>query len=627
MHLLYTRRVLFCIATIWIGTLGAELGNNRNNGEQSNKVLAFQLKPGEKLKKLQWPELQYASVSEKSPNALCFSGGGSRSYIGAMGVLRALTNLGLMKHIRYIGGASGGGWAATAYTYFQPNTPLATMHIQTNGSVRTIYSETDMSASNDDQLLGNITAPSEITQANLDFIAPNCLRGSVSKGVLSNFVKEWIKNGFHFHKAFIAGIHQNYLLRAGIPAPYDKVPKLFSYNEETISNIKARNPSLENDFITQAAGRPVITIGCTLLGPTRLIPFDKYNRTYNILEMNPFYIGRPDTDVYTYVSDKGKNSGTAIVGGMIESFAFTGHSNNNQRLNASENIGTLTDVSMPSEVFTVSHAASVGGWAAADEISSQLGPIGPIANDLFGLDSNYFSTSTPPQGYSSESGQLFALGDAGITENSHLISLLRRTDLKGFVLITNTDVPMTASNKWDPTKRPPTTAEMDDTIPNYFGVKVDKADAPWDYSKNHVFETSQFVPFCVAMQKAIASGNGGVVFMELNVVENKYWGIQGGYSVNVTWYLTSRVYNWEKLLPDFLKSDVIPSGPEDPTNLPSTHSKYPSFPHYPTMDLQLNNAQSNLLANLMGWVVLKNQDLFCAALGIEGGCPGKSDSN
>mgnify|MGYP001484720434 CR=1 FL=1 len=60
---------------------------------------------------------------------------------------------------------------------------------------------------------------------------------------------------------------------------------MFSYNEETVNDIKTRNPSLENDFITQAAGRPVMAIGCTLLGPTRLIPFDKYNRTYNILEM------------------------------------------------------------------------------------------------------------------------------------------------------------------------------------------------------------------------------------------------------------------------------------------------------------------------------------------------------
>ena len=91
--------------------------------------------------------------------------------------------------------------------------------------------------------------------------------------------------------------------------------------------------------------------------------------------------------------------------------------------NVTENNGILTDVSMPDEVFTVSHATAAGGWAAADEISSQLGPIGPIANDLFGLDSNYFSTSTPPDQRIAESGQLFAMGDAGITENIHLISM------------------------------------------------------------------------------------------------------------------------------------------------------------------------------------------------------------
>ena len=71
----------------------------------------------------------------------------------------------------------------------------------------------------------------------------------------------------------------------------------------------------------------------------------------------------------------------------------------------------------------------------------------------------------------------------------------------------------------------------------------------------------------------------------------------------------------------FLKKDVVPAGPKDPTNLPSEKSKFPTFPHYPTMKLQLNDAQSNLLANMMGWVVLKNQDLFCRGLGVIGGCP------
>ena len=332
-------------------------------------------------------------------------------------------------------------------------------------------------------------------------------------------------------------------------------------------------------------------------------------------------MGRPDAQVYTYVSDK-KGRAQAIVGGGIESFAFSGHqSGSQQRLLSNQTVGSLSDVTLPSEVFTLSHAAATGGWFAADEISSQLGPLGPIANDLFGLDANYFSPAFPPGSQKSEPGQPFSFGDAGITENLHLISMLRRTALKGFIIITNSNVPMSPKSKWDPTVRPPTTAEMDDTIPNYFGVKVDKPDAPWDYSKNHVFDTSQFTAFCVAMQTAIASGNGGVVAMELKVVENSYWGIEGGRTVNVTWYLNSRVYNWEEMLPPFLKKDVVPAGPKDPTNLPSEKSKFPTFPHYPTSKLQLNDVQSNLLANMMGWVVLKNQDLFCRGLGVIGGCP------
>ena len=50
--------------------------------------------------------------------------------------------------------------------------------------IKTIHSTSDISASNDQELLGNITAPNEITETNLNFIAPNCLRGSVRKCII-----------------------------------------------------------------------------------------------------------------------------------------------------------------------------------------------------------------------------------------------------------------------------------------------------------------------------------------------------------------------------------------------------------------------------------------------------------
>ena len=136
-----------------------------------------------------------------------------------------------------------------------------------------------------------------------------------------------------------------------------------------------------------------------------------------------------------------------------------------------------------------------------------------------------------------------------------------------------------------------------------------------DYSKNHVFDAT-FTAFCVAMQTAIAV-EMSVVAMELKVVEK---GV-GMKAVNGERYVVpARVYNWEEMLPPFLKKDVVPAGPGINK---STLGKVqiPNVSHYPTMKLQLDDAQSNLLANMMGWVVFEKSNLFCRGLGVIGGCP------
>ena len=81
------------------------------------------------------------------------------------------------------------------------------------------------------------------------------------------------------------------LSRAGIPSPYDKVPTMFSYDAATVEDIRKRNPLVRNEFIFPTPGRPFPTLGFTLLGPTSLLPLNKDNRTYSILESNPLYKG------------------------------------------------------------------------------------------------------------------------------------------------------------------------------------------------------------------------------------------------------------------------------------------------------------------------------------------------
>ena len=109
---------IICIVFDILILLSNNAVNASNNNIPLKSVRAFQLTPNETLSLLKWPEMQYSTVAAKAPNGLCFSGGGSRSYVGAMGVLRALTDLKVIEHIRYVGGASGGGWAATAVSIF-----------------------------------------------------------------------------------------------------------------------------------------------------------------------------------------------------------------------------------------------------------------------------------------------------------------------------------------------------------------------------------------------------------------------------------------------------------------------------------------------------------------------------
>jgi hypothetical protein len=198
--------------------------------------------------------------------------------------------------------------------------------------------------------------------------------------------------------------------------------------------------------------------------------------------------------------------------------------------------------------------------------------------------------------------------------------MLRREDLEGILVFTNSNQFVNPVKKWDPTKRPPTPGDLDDTIPNYFGIDPDKPAAAWDYSRNHVFETSQFVPFAQKLQAAVEKGDGPIVQMTLNVVDNAFWGIRGGRSIKVTWVYLCRTFGWEDQLPQFLKDEMVPKE-RDPSVLPGKDSKFPLFPHYPTMQLQLSAAETNLLADMMGWIIIKNQDLFCPFLGIHGGCP------
>lgn len=94
-----------------------------------------------------------ASASGRNRStALCFSGGGVRSYSASIGELRGLLDLGLIDNVDYIGGVSGGAWASSVFQFYRRGAKGV--------------------AQNDVELLGDLVSPANETLAKLSAMPP-----------------------------------------------------------------------------------------------------------------------------------------------------------------------------------------------------------------------------------------------------------------------------------------------------------------------------------------------------------------------------------------------------------------------------------------------------------------------
>ena len=186
----------------------------------------------------------YPEVDHVRPQstALCFSGGGSRSYIASLGYMRALSDMGLMDNVRYITGISGGSWASSVYTYSQH--------------------------ASDEEFLGDIVPPENITRAGLKSMPAECARKAPGANNFDTiFLSKLLSDGAD--QAWLAAVGEVFLTANGIDPT-----ALFTLNAATLADIRARNPALANQtFLLPHAGRPFLVLGTAFLGPVSMTPY------------------------------------------------------------------------------------------------------------------------------------------------------------------------------------------------------------------------------------------------------------------------------------------------------------------------------------------------------------------
>jgi hypothetical protein len=529
-----------------------------------------------------FPEQNDPSVMARSNTGIAFTGGGSRSYLAATGYLAALTELGLMDNVRYISGISGGNWATLSYMYAQNDV-------------------------DDAVLLGPIVDPADITQQNLKIMDKDCMRGVTDAQYVIKMI-EYMLLGVDAGEAWMKTYQHVYLKPLGIP---DDTP--FSWSEDTVSKIKAANPSLEKkDFVLPRSNRPYSIVGTSNLGPAAGAPYTfGKNLNLTMLEMTPLYVGSMNTKEVEYHYHHGFTH-KKTMGGAVEPFAYALYDSGAVPKHGMEDEDVTDSVMVPSfkEPLDLAHVGGASSYAVGmfmDSLPEKL-------RTNLDYSMQYWS---PIDAKPSGEETLFA--DGGCFENILVSSMLQR-EVQKLVLFFNSKAPVQPASSWDVYNDVYTGDQITDELAAFFGVHPSDESfwekRGYDYSQNQYWSTDDWYPLIMKMQEAQAKGDGNIVTMNLTTIENRVWNIPAGITTEVTFVYLGRSFTWESQLSLEMQALLVPSDPAEAADASKTVTSgdFKNFPHYPTGGAEINNEKANALADLTGWVVKRNADLFRSIL-------------
>ncbi|MCZ6699311.1 MAG: patatin-like phospholipase family protein, partial [Planctomycetota bacterium] len=238
----------------------------------------------------------------KPTTGVCLSGGGTRALSAGMGQLRALNQLGLLKHVQYLSCVSGGAWLGTAFTYYERG------------------------ARDDAEFLGPVTLPEAITWPGLQHLPMSCVGHTATKN-FAEAIWELLEGG-HTPKdlIWIQAVGETFLEPFGLYDETDPDSEYFSLDADTVREIKDRNPTLHHKrirFHTVRSNdtdvkRPYLIVNSSLIWPVGRGPAEQLVG----FEYTPLYAGNPFRLELTYKPFLKPAIRRTVGGGFIEPFAY-----------------------------------------------------------------------------------------------------------------------------------------------------------------------------------------------------------------------------------------------------------------------------------------------------------------
>lgn len=181
----------------------------------------------------------------------------------------------------------------------------------------------------------------------------------------------------------------------------------------------------------------------------------------------------------------------------------------------------------------------------------------------------------------------YTFGDGGILENLRIMSLLMRK-VERIVVFVNTKAQIKGGGK----------DEINDSIPPLFGKTP-------PFSLNHVFPKKMYPELVENLLINKEAGKTAMHKARYPVRAAPYYGIEGGWEVDILWVYKKRVKAWENKLPANIRKKI---GTGSLGNFPH----YKTFFQNPPNVIDLSATQVHLLAHLHCWNITapENAQLF-----------------
>lgn len=428
--------------------------------------------------------------SRARPTGVCFSGGGSRAFVAALGQLEALRQMGLITSVDHIAGVSGGGWASAVHCW-----------------------------SDDDAVPTLLLPPEELDWRALRNIppAPEGPHLSICRASIPRyFLRALTLRGLPVYEAWRRAIHQVLLRPLGMP---------------------------ETAPLSQpcATGVPMPLLGAAILGTPQAAPFDVAQRSFRCLEMTPTTIGPPGGGCRRPGTDDDRSM-TPLDASSVRSPRGGRQARRDARAPDARQAPpfTLADALAVSSFFPAAPlVTSAAASAAAPSLAELDAPVlsrrrralQRVRDATQGVRASVASLlqqfaaarcsctlplpidlSTPreqqqerPSPGDATRGDEVLLADGGSVANLPLPLLLSR-DVRRCLCVLNVGERLPTAEQWDPHAQPLPSLPVSEDLAALFGVLRPSPNPSKDLARAQCFETKNYAPLVSQLQAAAARG-------------------------------------------------------------------------------------------------------------------------